>query len=182
MQDVMLLPVAEREELWGRLIEAIESCLRGAGQARVTPEPTAATATRLRELLAAWDFEVPAAPPAALGFAVEGLAHYQVQTVSPRYFGLFNPAATTMGIAADALVAAFNPQLATWNHSPFAIEVEQHLLRAFAGRLGYDPARSEGCLTSGGGEANHTAGGVAVHRAFPEISRRGLLAVRNQDR
>ena len=35
-----------------------------------------------------------------------------------------------MGIAADALVAAFNPQLAAWSHSPFAAEVEQHLVRA----------------------------------------------------
>jgi glutamate/tyrosine decarboxylase-like PLP-dependent enzyme len=180
MQDVMLLPAAERQELWRRLVEAVESCLRGAGEARVTPEMPQASAAELRALLAAWDFTAPVEPRAALDFAVDGLRRLQVQTNSPRYFGLFNPAPTSMGIAADTLVAAFNPQLATWNHSPFAVEVEQHLVRAFAARLGYDPARAEGCLTSGGAEANHTALAVALQRAFPEVGRRGLLALRSQ--
>ncbi len=180
MQDVMLLPAAERQELWRRLVEAIEGCLRGAGEARVTPEMPAAGAAELRQLLASWDFAAPVAPAAALEFAVGGLSRLQVQTTSPRYFGLFNPASTTMGIAADALVAAFNPQLATWNHSPFAVAVEEHLVRAFAARLGYDPAKAEGCLTSGGAEANHMALAVALQRAFPEVGRRGLLALRNQ--
>jgi aromatic-L-amino-acid decarboxylase len=180
MQDVLLLPAAERQELWRRLIEAVESCLRGAGEARVTPEMPQASAAELRALLAPWDFSVPAAPRTALDFAVDGLSRLQVQTNSPRYFGLFNPAPTSMGIAADTLVAAFNPQLATWNHSPFAVEVEQHLVRAFAARLGYDPAKAEGCLTSGGAEANHTALAAALQRAFPEVGRRGLLALRSQ--
>lgn len=33
-------------------------------------------------------------------------------------------------IAADTLVATFNPQLAAWSHSPLAVEIEQHLVRA----------------------------------------------------
>ncbi|MGH9360352.1 MAG: pyridoxal phosphate-dependent decarboxylase family protein, partial [Thermoanaerobaculia bacterium] len=84
------------------------------------------------------------------------------------------------GIAADALVAAWNPQLAAWSHNPFAAEVEQHLLRALAGRFGYDPARAEGTFCSGGAEANHTALLVALQRAFPEAGRRGLLGLRSR--
>jgi glutamate/tyrosine decarboxylase-like PLP-dependent enzyme len=61
-----------------------------------------------------------------------------------------------------------------------AAEIEQHLVRALAGRFGFDPARVEGTFTSGGAEANHTALLTALARAFPEVGRRGLLALRSQ--
>jgi glutamate/tyrosine decarboxylase-like PLP-dependent enzyme len=175
--DALLLPPEERQELWRRLIEAIERYLREVERSPVARESTPA---ELRELLAAWDFAAPVAAPRALDFAVENLWRHQVHTPHPRYFGLFNPAPATMGIAGDALAAAFNPQLAAWSHSPFAAEVEQHLVRSLAGRFGYDPAKAEGSFTSGGAEANLTAVDVALLRAFPEIGRRGLLALRSQ--
>ncbi len=177
MTDALLLPAEERQDLWRRLIEAIERYVRGVGEGPVAPRTNAA---ELRELLAGWDFSAPVAAGEALDFAVANLWRHQVHTPHPRYYGLFNPAPTTLGIAADALVAAFNPQLAAWSHSPFAAEVEQHLVRAIAGRFGYDPAKCEGAFTSGGAEANHTAIAVALLRAFPEVARRGLLALRSQ--
>ena len=85
-----------------------------------------------------------------------------------------------MGIAGDALVAAFNPQLAAWSHSPLAIEIEQHLVRAFGARFGYDPARTDGTFASGGMEANHTAVLTALAQKFPEFARRGLRALEAQ--
>ncbi|HVT61145.1 MAG TPA: pyridoxal-dependent decarboxylase [Thermoanaerobaculia bacterium] len=176
MSDLML-PAAERKELWRRLIAAVESYAEGVGQARVAPLLDPA---ELRELLGRFDFKVPVEPPAALDFALDGLWRHQVHTPHPRYFGLFNPAPTTLGVAADTLVAAFNPQLAVWSHNPFAAEVEQHLVRALAGRFGYPPEQSEGTLTSGGAEANHTALAVALLASFPEVGRRGLLALRGQ--
>ena len=84
---------------------------------------------------------------------VHNLWQYQTHTPHPRYFGLFNPAPTTMGIAADTLVAAFNPQLAAWSHSPLSIEIEQHVIRLLGARFGYDPASTDGAFTSGGAEA-----------------------------
>ena len=173
----LLLDEATRAELWRRLAAIIEDYTKGVGQARVTPELDLAG---IREALAPFDFARPVPPVEALDFAAEGLWRWQVHTPHPRYFGLFNPAPTTMGIAADALVAAFNPQLAAWSHSPLAAEIEQHLVRAFASRFGCDPARVEGTFTSGGAEANHTALSTALTRAFPEVGRRGLLALRSQ--
>jgi glutamate/tyrosine decarboxylase-like PLP-dependent enzyme len=166
-----------RAGLWRRLAEVIETYTAGIGEARVAPE---LDLVEIRKALAPFDFDRQVPPFAALDFAVEGLWRWQVHTPHPRYFGLFNPAPTTMGIAADALVAAFNPQLAAWSHSPFAAEVEQHLIRALASRFGFDPARVEGTFTSGGAEANHTALSTAITRAFPEVGRRGLLALRSQ--
>ncbi len=174
----MLMQDAEtRRALWNRLVEAIETYLTRIDDARVAP---ALDGTAIREALAPFDFEHPVPPVEALDFAVDGLWRWQVHAAHPRYFGLFNPATTPMGIAADALVAAFNPQLAAWSHSPLATEVEQHLVRAFAGRFGFDPARTEGTFTSGGAEANHTAVVTALNRAFPEVGRRGLVALRSQ--
>ena len=83
-------------------------------------------------------------------------------------------------VTLDTLVAAFNPQLAAWSHNPFAVEVERHLVRALGGRFGFEPERTEGTFCCGGAEANHTALAVALLREFPEVARRGLLALRTQ--
>lgn len=174
---MLMLDAETRGELWRRLVEIIEAHATGIGAARVAPE---LDPEEVCGALAPFDFERPVPALEALDFAVDGLWRWQVHTPHPRYFGLFNPAPTTMGIAADALVAAFNPQLAAWSHSPLAAEIEQHLIRALAGRFGFDPARIEGTFTSGGAEANHTALSTALTRAFPEIGRRGLLALRSQ--
>ncbi len=174
---MLMLDAGTRDELWRRLIAAIEGYAEGIAEKPVAPPLDLAA---IRAALAPFDFAQPRDPLEALDFAVEGLWKWQVHTPHPRYFGLFNPAPTTMGIAADALVAAFNPQLAAWSHSPLAAEIEQHLVRALAGHFGFDPARAEGTFTSGGAEANHTALLTAITRAFPEVGRRGLLALRSQ--
>ncbi len=174
---MLMLDEEARRALWKRLVETMEDYAARIDSARVTPE---LDLDGLRSLLAPFDFDRPVAPLEALDFAVENLWRYQVHTPHPRYFGLFNPAPTTMGIAGDALAAAFNPQLAAWSHSPFAAEVEQHLVRALGERFGYDPARVEGTFTSGGAEANHTALLTAITRAYPEVARRGMLALRSQ--
>jgi glutamate/tyrosine decarboxylase-like PLP-dependent enzyme len=174
---MLMLDAEARRALWDRLVEAIETYMTRVGESRVTPELDPAA---IRAALAPFDFERPVDPLEALGFAVDGLWRWQVQTPHPRYFGLFNPATTPMGVAADALVATFNPQLAAWSHSPLAAEVEQLLVRAFAGRFGFDPVRAEGTFTSGGAEANHTALAAALTRAFPEVGRQGMLALRSQ--
>jgi glutamate/tyrosine decarboxylase-like PLP-dependent enzyme len=174
----MLMPEAEvRSALWRRLIEAVERYTAEVADAPVAP---ALDVEAVRREVEAFDFAQPSDPLAALDFAVDGLWKHQVHASHPRYFGLFNPAPTTMGIVADTLVAAFNPQLAAWSHSPLGVEIEQHLVRVFGERFGYDPARVEGTFTSDGAEANHTALLTAMRRAFPEIGRRGLLALRSQ--
>lgn len=170
MNESLLLSQETRSALWTRLVERMEAYTESVGSGRVTPE---LDPEKIRALLAPLDFQTPMDPLAALDFAADGLAQFQTHTPHPAYFGLFNPAPATMGIAADALVAAFNPQLAAWSHSPFAIEVEQHLIRALGGRFGYDPAQTDGAFTSGGAEANHTALLTALTAAFPEFAQHG---------
>ncbi len=172
-----MLTKEKRLELWHRVFDAIEAYLEDVAGGRVTPE---LDPKGIRGLLKPFDFEKPIEPLEAVDFVVESLRKYQTHTPHPRYYGLFNPAPTAMGIAADALVAAFNPQLAAWSHSPFAIEVEHHLVRAFGVRFGYSPTQTDGTFASGGAEANHTAVLAALVDAYPEYAQRGVLSLEAQ--
>jgi len=172
--EILRLDDRTRQALWQRMIEAIETYLTGVPEARVAPE---LDPQKVRSILAPLDFSQPLPSIEALDFAAQNLWQHQVHTPHPRYFGLFNPASTSMGIAADAFVAAFNPQLAAWSHNPFADEVEAHLVRTFASRFGYDPANADGTFTTGGAEANHTALLTALVHTFPGFARLGLRSL-----
>jgi glutamate/tyrosine decarboxylase-like PLP-dependent enzyme len=129
----------------------------------------------VRAFVEALRFDAPRSPSEVLDHLAEGMRRYQVHVAHPRYFGLFNPAPATMAIAGDLLAAAFNPQLATWSHSPMACEVERYLQQEIGARFGQ--AAVEGTFASGGAEANHTALVVALAERFPEIARDGLRAL-----
>ncbi|HEY6400800.1 MAG TPA: aminotransferase class V-fold PLP-dependent enzyme, partial [Blastocatellia bacterium] len=174
---MLMLNNQTREDLWRRLIEVIESYLTNIETARVAPE---LDVEKVRAALEGCDFAKPAGAVEALDFVADAMWRFQVHTGHPRYCGLFNPASTTMGIVADALVATFNPQLAAWSHSPFAADVERHLIRAFGQKFGYDLSATDGVLASGGAEANHTALLTALTNAFPEFCEHGLRALTAQ--
>lgn len=175
--ETLCFDTKTRKKLWDHVVDTIETYITQLHQARVTPlsDPEA-----IRSLLSSMKFDRPMNPIEVLDFVQQGLWNHQVHVAHPRYFGLFNPAPTAMGIAADALVAAFNPQLATWNHSPFACEVEHHLIKTMAGQFGYDPEKADGSFTTGGAEANMTALLTALVSTFPEYAKKGLRALKKQ--
>ena len=174
---MLMLDPAAREQLWKRLADIVEHYARHVHTGRVTPDLDPAG---IRALLDPFDFTTPRDPLAMVDFIAANLSAFQTHTPHPRYYGLFNPAPTTMGIAADTLVAAFNPQMAAWAHSPLAVEVEQHLIRALGERFGYRPQDTDGTFASGGAEANHTALIAALTHAFPDFPARGLRALPGQ--
>ncbi|MCP4202642.1 MAG: pyridoxal-dependent decarboxylase [bacterium] len=102
------------------------------------------------------------------------MASWNVHVTHPRYFGLFNPNVFPASVAADVLVAGFNPQLAAWSHAPAANEIERYTLLYLAGRLGFDPDRIAATFTTGGAEANQSALLAALNHAYPEYSELGL--------
>ena len=173
-----LLPApAERRRIWKKVTAALEAYTEAVEQGRVTPE---LAVDRMRESLARFDFAAPVAAEEAIQFVTEGLTEFQTHTPHPRYFGLFNPAPTAMGVAADVIVAAFNPQLAAWSHSPLAVEIEQHTIRALGQKFGYRAESTDGAFCSGGMEANHTALLTALTHAFPEFGEKGAQAIAGQ--
>lgn len=166
---------AQRKQNWRVAGEAIERYWLEVASLPVAP---ALDLEALRRQLGSFDFAAPMPPEAALQVAVGGLRRHQVHTPHPRYFGLFNPAPTAMGVLADALVAAFNPQIAAWSHNPFAAEVERHLIRALGIAFGYPAASVDGVFTSGGAEANHTALLCALTEKLPDYGRDGVRAAK----
>jgi len=170
----LVLGASERAEVWRRTLAEIDAYAEEVARGTVLP---AMSEEAIGEAIARFDFAAPMAPADAVGAVASLMRAGQVHVAHPRYFGLFNPAPTTMGIAADALVAAFNPQLATQSHAPFAVEAERHVLRAFGERFGWQREEVEGTFTSGGAEANLAAIQCALARAHPEVARGGLRAL-----
>jgi aromatic-L-amino-acid decarboxylase len=101
------------------------------------------------------------------------MRRWHVQVTHPRYLGLFNPSVTSASVVADTLVAAYNPQLATWRTSPAANEIERHTLRWLGAKFGM-PSSAHASFTSGGAEANLSAVVVALTRAFANYGDEGL--------
>ena len=177
MRKLLELEKKDRVAIWNQVTEAVETFADELPELRVCPSTDPKIA---RELLEAVDFDRPMLPSAAIELVVDGLRHHQVHNGHPRYFGLFNPATSTMSVAADTLVAAFNPQLAAWTHAPFACEVEQFMIREIGARVGYAEDRASGSFTSGGAEANHSALLTALVCAFPELAKNGVRALGGQ--
>lgn len=137
----------------------------------------------MRDSLADIDFDFPKPWLEVLRWIDQQMRDHQVHLGHPRYFGLFNPAPAPLGIVADALTAAYNPQVAAWSHSPFANELESFLIKQFGIKFGLSGGRgdsTDGVFCSGGAEANHTALLCALIARFPEYEAAGVRALPGQ--
>lgn len=163
------------EAAWQQLESEIEALRRDIRDLQVVQE---VDASELRaHLQQRYSFEDPIDLPIVVRETAEMLRRWNVHVTHPRYFGLFNPSVLEGAVIGDALVAAFNPQLAAWSHAPAAQEIERHVLRHFAALLGFDPDRTAANYTSGGAEANLTAVLAAIAKLEPDTSRGGISAL-----
>jgi len=71
----------------------------------------------------------------------------------PRFFGYITAPPAPIGILADFLAAAVNPNVGAWTLSPAATEIESQTVRWIAELIGY-PVGCGGLLVSGGNMAN----------------------------
>jgi aromatic-L-amino-acid decarboxylase len=163
--------------LWDETSTVISNYRRDVDQLPVSP---VFNLEELRAGISEFDFDTPHPWKRTLEWVDYHMRKNQLHTAHPRYFGLFNPAPAPVAIAADALTAAYNPQLAAWSHSPFAVELERRLIGEFAGKLGMDRDSADGTFCSGGAEANHTALLCALCRTFPTFSKEGVRSLSGQ--
>lgn len=164
-----------RRDAYGRLATILERHWEEVAERGVAP---AASYADLQERVRRFDFAEPVPLDELLDTAAGWLRDGIVHTTHPRYFGLFNPTPAFAGVLGDALVAAFNPQLAVTSHAPAAVAVERHVLEFLGDCLRLPGAT--GSFTSGGAEANLTAVLVALERHFPQATEHGLGAVSGQ--
>lgn len=71
----------------------------------------------------------------------------------PRFFGYISGSPAPIGVLADLLGAAINPNVGAWALSPLATEIERQAVRWVAELIGY-PANAGGLFVSGGNMAN----------------------------
>ena len=98
---------------------------------------------------------------------------------SANYFGLMNPTPTYIGVLAEALVAALNPQLATVKRSQLASKIEHETVRWIAERVGW-PGEFNGTFTTGGNEANFSGLALALAWKFPNCVDDGIASAGGQ--
>jgi len=142
--------------------------------------PTVTPETIREHLTEHFDFSHTRALDAVIADVAEMMRRWSLHTTNPNYFGLFNPNVTEASIAADALAALYNQQLATWSHAPCANEIEKFTLDFFLRKFGYAPETSAAHFTSGGAEANHTAVITALTRHFPSYGNGGVRSLPGQ--
>lgn len=135
------------------------------------------TAEEIRGYLASkYDFSHPIPLEIAAADVENMLRCWQVQVTHPRYLGLFNPSVSLASVAAEALVATYNPQLAAWRTAPAANEIERHTLGWLAAKFGLPPETSAS-FTNGGAEANLSAVIAALTHVFPAYGEDGLRSL-----
>jgi aromatic-L-amino-acid/L-tryptophan decarboxylase len=98
---------------------------------------------------------------------------------SGNYFGLMNPTPTYVGVMAEALVAALNPQLATVKRSQLASKIEHETVRWIGERVGWR-GEFNGTFTSGGNEANFSGLALALAAKFPDAIDEGVASIGGQ--
>src|SRR5512132_1211337 len=108
-----------------------------------------------------------------LAFAREHILPFPMGNSHPRFYGFINATADPIGIAADYMAAAMNPNC--WGGDHAAIHVEHRVMRWLAELLGYPP-EAEGILVSGGSMANFTALAAAPRAMIPGHVREDGLA------
>jgi glutamate/tyrosine decarboxylase-like PLP-dependent enzyme len=134
----------------------------------------------MRAHLRAYDFYDPRDDSDVFADVARLLWNGMQHASNPLHMGLFRPAADPACIVADALVALYDPNLATYDFAPAAHEIERHTLYAVAERIGFDLSEGAANFTSGGEEANNTAVSVALTHAFPGAGEHGLRALPGQ--
>jgi aromatic-L-amino-acid decarboxylase len=94
----------------------------------------------------------------------------------PRFFGYITSSAAPVGMLAELLAAAVNPNVGAWKLSPMASEMEGQVIRWLAEFIGY-PADCGGLLLSGGSMANLTCFLAArAARAGWDVRKQGIAA------
>lgn len=94
---------------------------------------------------------------------------------APRYFGLFNPTPTVIGVFADAIASTINQNMAAWCHGPAGSQIEKTVIRWLCDLVGLGPG-AFGTLTNGGTLANYTGLKVGLDERIPAIRKEGVAA------
>ncbi|MFI7481816.1 pyridoxal phosphate-dependent decarboxylase family protein [Kocuria sp. M1R5S2] len=145
---------------------------------------SAATPDELEDLVADVDLDRPLGDLDAVVEETRRLyLDHAVQFHDPGYMAHLNCPVAIPAVAAEALTAAVNTAVETWDQSTTATLIEQRLVDWAAGRIGFPTAEGpDGVFTSGGTQSNlqalFTAREERLSRAHPGSRRERLAGLR----
>ncbi|MEM7381316.1 MAG: pyridoxal-dependent decarboxylase [Bacteroidota bacterium] len=99
---------------------------------------------------------------------------------SPNYFGLFTPKVLLPTIIADVLTTAYNPNLGSWDHAPYFVELESYLIQQLGEKFGYPDRHRDGVFTSGGTEGNLYGVLCALNYSFNRLNETGIQGIKEE--
>lgn len=102
----------------------------------------------------------------------ELLTKHSLYNGHPKFLGYVTSSPAPIGMLAELLAAAVNPNVGAWTLSPVATEIEAQTIRWIAELLDYPPTCS-GVLVSGGNVANYVGIYTALRSVFPRNSAAG---------
>lgn len=151
----------EFRELGHRVVEQIADFYDTLPARQLT---TAAGHASVRELIGTGSLPARGTDAADLLAGIAPLLFdHSLHNGHPRFFGYISASGAPLGALADLLTAAVNANLAKWDLSPVASEIETQAVRWLAELIGF-PAAGDGLMVSGGTAAN-IHGFLAARRA-----------------
>jgi glutamate/tyrosine decarboxylase-like PLP-dependent enzyme len=133
------------------LVDRVAELLATIGDRPVTPHTTpAAIRARLGDGRLP---ETGSDPATVLDHATSVLFDNSTFNGHPRFLGYITSSAAPIGVLADMLAAAINPNVGAWSLSPAATEIERQTIRWVAEFIGF-PVTCGGLFVSGGNMAN----------------------------
>lgn len=168
----LAMSAAEFRELGHQLIEDIAAFYDSLPERPLT---TRRSASQIRERLGRGTLPERGTPARdLLNEAAPLLFDNSLHNGHPGFLGYISASAAPLGALADLLAAAVNPNVAKWELSPVASEIETQTVRWIAEMVGF-PGDCGGIMVSGGNAANFH-GFVAARRAMArhDVRREGL--------
>ncbi len=113
-------------------------------------------------------------PARLLHQAADLLIENSIFNGHPRFWGYVTSSPAPIGMLAELLATAVNPNVGAWALSPMATEIETQTIRWIAELIGY-PEGCDGLLVSGGNMANIVAVAAARKaKAPPDVGAAGV--------
>jgi aromatic-L-amino-acid/L-tryptophan decarboxylase len=153
------------------LIDSIADLFDRIGEGPVT---SGENASQLESFLG--NSPLPAAgnsPDAIMEKAVELLYNHSLFNGHPKFLGYITSSPAPIGVLADLLAAAVNPNVGAEILSPMATAIEKQTVRWLAELIGVSNTYG-GIMVSGGNMANFTGFVVAITRAKSILEERGI--------
>lgn len=166
----------EFRTLGHQLVDRIAELLDELPQRPVTPGESPQA---IRQLLGNATLPETGAPAAkVLAEATDLLFDHSLFNGHPKFWGYITAAGAPIGILADFLAAAVNPNVGAFTLSPVATEIEAQTIRWIADLIGY-PRTCGGLLVSGGNMANFVCFLAARKAKAPWLLQNAGLAAGN---